>query len=297
MNFGNIPTHPSDVEDHLDEVERILNNKKVICWWSGGIASAVACKIALDLFGKDNCRVVTINTMNEDDDTYRFATDCSFWYGKEIESIGVIGPGKKYESIEDIWYDFESLNVARGAICSSEAKRQVRIDFQRRNDIRYQVFGFDDSEPNRAKNIKKNYPKSNPIFPLLLFMYSKEDCIKIVQDAGIRVPNAYSLGFRNNNCLKTGCVQGGIGYWKKYRDIFPDRFQEMARREHELTNMKGEPVTINKDQSKAAKASGITKVFLVKHPDYPDHKTIDDIKSRGVEPLVECNGFCGTEDK
>jgi hypothetical protein len=24
--------------------------KRIICWWSGGITSAVACKLALDLF-------------------------------------------------------------------------------------------------------------------------------------------------------------------------------------------------------------------------------------------------------
>lgn len=27
-----------------------MENKKIICWWGGGITSAVACKIALDLF-------------------------------------------------------------------------------------------------------------------------------------------------------------------------------------------------------------------------------------------------------
>ena len=47
--------------------------KKIICWWSGGITSAVACKIALDLFkDKNECRVIMIDTGNEDEDTYRF---------------------------------------------------------------------------------------------------------------------------------------------------------------------------------------------------------------------------------
>jgi len=36
--------------------------KKIICWWSGGITSAVACKIAIDSFGIENCQVIMIDT-------------------------------------------------------------------------------------------------------------------------------------------------------------------------------------------------------------------------------------------
>jgi PP-loop superfamily ATP-utilizing enzyme len=41
-----------------------MKSDKVIAWWSGGITSAVACKIAIDLFGKENCRVIMIDTKN-----------------------------------------------------------------------------------------------------------------------------------------------------------------------------------------------------------------------------------------
>ena len=65
--------------------------KKVICWWSGGITSAVACKLGIDLFGKENCRVVMQDTQNEHEDTYRFKSDCEKWYGLPIEVITEIG--------------------------------------------------------------------------------------------------------------------------------------------------------------------------------------------------------------
>jgi hypothetical protein len=51
-----------------------------------------------------------------------------------------------------------------------------------------------------------------------------------------------------------------------------------------------------KDQSSKAKALGNTLVFLKKHPNYPNLKCIDEIGGRDVEPLFECNGFCGTND-
>lgn len=260
---------------------------QIVCWWSGGITSAVACKKAIDLWG-GQCKVVFIGTKNEDDDTYRFLTDCEKWYGLPIETIS----NKKYASIEDVWYEYKSLNVATGAICSSVLKRQVRLDYQRRNTGCVQVFGFDMDEPNRAKNIKKNYPDCNPVFPLLMYGLHKKDCIKIVEAAGIAVPRAYQLGFSNNNCLNTGCVQGGIGYWKKIKNEFPDKFDKMAAVEHELTEMAGKPVTCLKDQSAAAKASGMFQVFLKPHPDYPN-KSIDDMKGHIPENMMECNGFCG----
>ena len=281
----------------VHQVKNIGTTSPVICWWSGGIASAVACFIALETWGKDNCRVIMIDTKNESDDTYRFKKDCEKWYGKEIEIISAVGASKKYESIEDVWYQFLSLDVANGAICSSELKRQVRLDFQRKNKYTYQVFGFDFSlsESKRALNIKKNYTSSKAIFPLWMFGYTKKDCIKIVENNGVEVPSSYKYGFQNNNCIKTGCVQGGVGYWQLYQQKYPDRFLKMAEREQEITNLKGKPVTILKDQSKDAKIKGLERVFLIPHPDYPNHKDLSMMKGRPVESLIECNGFCGIQ--
>ena len=124
-------------------------------------------------------------------------------------------------------------------------------------------------------------------------------CVEIVEkEAGIRVPNSYYLGFKNNNCLKTGCVQGGIGYWQLMRDVKPDVFDEMARIEHLITDLRGEPVAMLKDQSNDGKKKDKKDalIFLKKHPNYPHIICIDDKPRQKVEPLFECNGFCGTND-
>jgi len=266
----------------------------IVCWWSGGITSAVACRIAIDLFGLDSCRMVMIDTRNEDDDTYRFKKDCEQWYGKEIEVIA----SDVYPTIEEVWHRFNSLNVATGAICSTHMKRLVRERWQKTNDYDYQVFWFEfeKKEFNRALSMKLNHPNSKAIFPLIMMGYDKNACMEIVKDAGIEIPMMYQLGFNNNNCFKTGCVQGGIGYWKKMKVDFPDKFEKMADLEHELTEKRGSPVTMLKDQSKQAKDSGNTLVFLRKHPSYPELKCIDDMMEQKIEPLMECNGFCGIND-
>lgn len=275
----------------------MVDKKDVICWWSGGITSAVACWLAISIFGKKRCRVIFIDTNNEDDDTYRFKSDCEKWYGLPIENITAIG--EKYESIQDVWRKHLSLNVATGAICSSILKRKCREDWQKQNiDYTHQVFGFEfeKKEFNRSLGMYLNHPKAKAIYPLLMFAYDKSKCLEIVESFGIKIPITYELGFQNNNCFKTGCVQGGIGYWQKMKNDFPDKFYAMAEIEHELTDLSGQPKTMLKDQSKEAKESGNELVFLVKHPEYPNLKCIDDMPKCKVQPLKECNGYCGIND-
>jgi len=278
-------------------------NNKIIAWWSGGITSAVACKVAIDLYGKENCRIIMIDTCNEHPDTYRFKEDCSKWYGIKIETISEVGAS--YESIQDVWLRHKSLNVAHGAICSTQLKRKARENFQKENEFEFQVFGFefDKKEFNRALSLKMNHPKAKSIYPLLMLGYDKDDCIKIVTDAGIDIPVMYKMGFRNNNCFNTGCVQGGIGYWQKMKIEFPEKFDAMAEMEHKLTELKGEPVTMLKEQSGEAKKKVIDSgvkwkqfIFLKKHHLYPELKCIDDMPKQEVKPLFECNGFCGVND-
>lgn len=274
---------------------------KIICWWSGGVTSAVACKLAIDLFGKDKCRVIMIDTKNEHEDTYRFKRDCEKWYELPIEIITAIGG--KWQSIQDVWITRKSLNTATGAICSTELKRVVREKWEKENNFKHQVFGFEfePKEFNRAKGMTLNHPKIKAIYPLLMYGLTKKDCLQIISDAKIEVPLVYKFGYKNNNCFKTGCVQGGVGYWQKIQREDVAKFNEMANMEHYLTELKGEPVTMLKDQSKEAKTKSKedkTKafVFLRKNENYPDLKSIDEMPQCKVEPLFECNGMCGVND-
>lgn len=267
---------------------------KIIGWWSGGVTSAVVCKICIDLYGLNACEFIFIDTKNEDEDTYRFKKDCENWYKKEIKTISEIG--EKYNSIQDVWKTHKSLNVAHGAICSYKLKRIAREKWEKKNKYNHQAFGFDINEKNRAISLKLNHPNTKPIFPLLMYGYTKEECFKVLLENNIKIPNMYSFGFKNNNCFKTGCVQGGIGYWQKMKKEFPEKFNKMADIEHELTDLRGAPVTMLKDQSKKAKREKNTLLFLKPHKDFPNVKDISMIKGREPKPLFECNGFCGTND-
>ena len=277
------------------------NKQYIACWWSGGVTSAVAVKKTIELYGKENCRILFIDTKNEHDDTYRFLIDCEKWYGMPIETI--TGLGQKYKSIADIWREKKTLNSATGAICSSELKRKVREKYQKQNpEFIYNVFGYDLDEAKRAKGMTMNNPKVKAIYPLMMFGLFKKDCIKIIEESGIKIPIGYYMGFLNNNCLKTGCVQGGIGYWQKWERDDIELFNRMADLEHELTDLRGFPVTMLKDQSneskeklKIDKKDKSVLVFLKPHPKY-SNKSLIDMPQQKVEPLIDCNGYCGTYD-
>lgn len=273
---------------------KVSKDYPVIAWWSGGVTSAVTCKICLDWFGKENVRVVFIDTRNEYLDTYTFKHQCEKWYGVSIETI----TNSKYRNIQEVWEKHLSLNTATGAICSTELKRKVREDFQRVNTFSYQAFGYeyDPNEIKRAWTMSKNNPDANPMFPLLAMILNKKDCIEMIQNENslfltLHIPKSYRMGYNNNNCGETGCVQGGIGYWQLKKIKEPKVFDKMAETEHHLTDLKGQPVTMLKDQSK-----GGGLVFLKPHPSYPDIKDISMMKGREPKPLMECNGFCGTND-
>ncbi len=267
---------------------KISKKNPVIAWWSGGVTSAIACKLAIDKYGKDNVRVVFIDTMNEDKDTYSFKIDCEYWYGEKIETI----KNPEYNSIQDVWKKYKALNNANGAICSSELKRKTRQIFQRENKFSHQVFGFELGEENRAKSMQLNYPDTFPVFPLLENKLDKKACLKFLLEKNINPPRTYLLGYHNNNCFNTGCVQGGVGYWQKIQREDVGKFNDMADMEHYLTNLKGKPVTMLKYKNK----TGEGLVFLKAHALYPEIKDISMMKGREPKPLMECNGFCGIND-
>lgn len=263
--------------------------KPVVAWWSGGITSAVACYLALKKYGSE-CEVVFIDTRNEHPDTYRFLRDCAQWYGVEIRTIY----REDYKGPSGIWDKYQALVHARGAICSTMLKREVREWFQDTDGTKAQIFGFETGkkEERRAENMRMNYPEIRPEFPLIEAGLSKKDCLNMAQDAGVRPPKMYELGYSNNNCYSSGCVQGGMSYWWKVKTDNPQAFHAMAAREHKYSLAQGRPVTMLRDR-----AGGKSRPLFLKHcPDFPEVGHLEQkAPFREIESLLECNGFCATE--
>lgn len=196
---------------------------RIVGWFSCGITSAVACKLAVEEYGPENVYLFYIGIKSAHDDNDRFIRDCEKWIGVKIRTRS----SPKYKDQYDVIEKEKYINGPAGARCTLELKMKVRQSIQREFDITNQVFGFEFSlkEINRAIRFAEQYPV-NPIYPLIDKKLTKPQCADILLKNGIRLPHLYELGFHNNNCI--GCVKGGRGYWNHIRKHFPDHFDRMA---------------------------------------------------------------------
>lgn len=202
--------------------------KRVVCWFSCGITSAVTAKLTIDKYkDKYPVQVAYCDTGSEHPDNKRFLVACEKWFGKEVSVLH----SDQYKDIWDVFSKTNWLNGVEGARCSTELKKRVRQKFE---DIEgdLQVFGFHVGEKKRAQKFVKNNPEIMVEFPLIENNLNKRDCMEMVQNAGIEVPVMYRMGYKNNNCI--GCVKGAKGYWNKIRRDFPEVFDRMAKEERRL---------------------------------------------------------------
>lgn len=236
-----------------------------ILWFSCGVTSAVACKIALEKYGSENCVIAYIKIDSSHPDNARFINDCEKWYGAKIE----VFQSDKYKDQFDVIKKTKYVNGVGGARCTLELKKNVRRKIEKEIDFDGQIFGFEfkKKEINRSIRFKEQYPHTNPTYPLIDECINKESALGILKKAGIKSPKMYELGYHNNNCI--GCVKGGMGYWNKIRVDFPDKFEQMAKAE------------------RVAGHSCIKNVYL---------DELDPCRGRHEPPIVaDCGVFCEVE--
>ncbi len=175
-----------------------------------------------------DCEIVNCSgtMVNEHPDNARFMADVSRWIGKDIVQLY----SEKYKDIYDVFDKTGWLVGVGGARCTQELKRDVREKYQQVGDIH--CFGFTADEPERVERFKRDNPELYLLFPLLDNNLSKQDCLNMLMQAGIKLPAMYELGYKNNNCI--GCVKGGKGYWNKIRIDFPEVFSAMVQREKKM---------------------------------------------------------------
>jgi len=195
----------------------------IVSWFSAGVSSAVATKIA------NPDRIIYIHIDDQHPDTLRFVHDCEAWFGKPVEILqspykcvenacryAGVGTGKGY------------INGIHGANCTRWLKKRVRKEWEIDNPGRHTyVWGFDAHERDRADRTTKAMPEFDHVYPII--DRTKDEVHGMLERAGIKRPAMYDLGYHNNNCV--GCVKGGMGYWNKIRVDFPEVFAARARLE------------------------------------------------------------------
>ena len=204
-------------------------NTVTVSWFSGGVSSAVATKLAIDQVD----RIIYQHIDDQHPDTLRFIKDCEAWFGKPVEI-----QQSPYRSVQDVCLAMNFVSGPHGAPCTKLLKKRLRKEWELANrffcSFRY-VWGMDASpkEVKRANELEYETMLFDAhLFPLIEKGITKEAAHGILQKAGIKRPAMYDLGYRNNNCI--GCLKGGKGYWNKIRVDFPDVFARRAAMERTI---------------------------------------------------------------
>lgn len=194
-----------------------------IAWWSGGVTSAVATKLAVEMYDTD---IYFCETNQHHPDNVRFKEECEEWYGQKIHTL----TNAKWKSVEKV-LEHGFINSPGGAYCTKLLKKDVRITLEKITDFDGQVFGFEheSKQIKRAQRFLEQYPDSKGLFPLIENKINKKQSMEMLVNAGIELPIMYRMGYHNANCI--GCVKGGMGYWNKIREDFPHIFERTAQLE------------------------------------------------------------------
>jgi hypothetical protein len=198
--------------------------KRIVCWFSCGAASAVATKLAIaENAGKLPLVIAYTEVMEEHPDNKRFLAECEKWFGQDIV---ILGNDYYKRSIYET-FKTSAMNIRGAAPCTRVLKKQVRERYEQVGDR--QVFGYTAEEQQRYDRFIDANNEVDVWVPLIDKGLNKVDCLAMLQNAGIELPEMYKLGYLNNNCI--GCVKGGMGYWNKIRVDFPEQFDRMAKLE------------------------------------------------------------------
>ncbi len=194
-----------------------------LVWFSCGAASAAAAWVAVNTHnGSEPLEVLYCEVANEHEDNVRFRDQVEQWIGVPIKGLR----SERYPSMDiyDVFAQERYIAGVNGARCTRALKRDVRKAYEWGEDTH--VFGYTADEARRIAQFESENPRLNCLWVLRDLGISKNDCYKIVADAGIELPAMYQLGYNNNNCI--GCVKGGAGYWNKIRVDFPEHFSRAA---------------------------------------------------------------------
>jgi len=224
----------------------------IAVWFSSGAASAVALMKTKEQYG-DTCNVRAINNpvIEEDSDNLRFLRDVEEWLDIKIETAA----NCKYPtcSAVDVWDARNFMSHPKGAPCTLELKKIARQQFEMDNDIDWHVLGFTSEEESRFCKFQER-ERRNTLPVLIEAGYSKADCYKILEEAGIEPPRIYKLGYPNANCI--GCVKAtSPTYWNHVRKMHPAVFAERAEQSRRigarLVRVKGERIFLDELDSAA----------------------------------------------
>lgn len=140
----------------------------IVAWFSGGITSAVACKLTLEKY--PDAEIVFIETGSHHPDLMRFLKDCENWFGKEITIL----QHETLKSVDDAIRRYKFINSPHGARCTKTLKSEVREKWEKtRPDIQTYVWGV--RTRSKGRSASKKTCRQAAVTQPLISSYRRED--------------------------------------------------------------------------------------------------------------------------
>lgn len=209
--------------------------------FSGGLGS---CEVALRLWEQGHIpTLVFCDTLSESEDTYAFIEQFVAVTGLPLErkSLGI-----------DLWQLAEREKIVPSSyfgFCSIKLKAEVSQAFFKpykdTSPLTQVYIGLDWTEIHRYERAKAYWQGFDYRAPLIDDLAWTKDVTKAkLTQLGVPVPRAYQLGLPHNNCLKYGCVKGGLGYWKLLLEKLPESYARAEAAEQRIRDLTGKDTTV-----------------------------------------------------
>ncbi len=213
--------------------------------FSTGIGSAEVLRRVIEREGRENVVALTADTLQEDDDNWRFARAV-------IRLVGcrwvVLADGR---TPMQVGRDEGIVPNNRLAVCSRILKRELLrtyIDEHFEPADTTIHLGFDWTEPHRLDNARPLWLPFTVECPLMEAPHRrKEELLDEWRGRGIEPPSLYLDGFAHANC-GGGCVRSGQAQWELLLRKRPAVYAEWEREEELTRAATGKDIAILRDR-------------------------------------------------
>lgn len=215
--------------------------------FSTGLGSAEVARRVIAEHGIENVRLLTANTLVEDDDNWRFADEAVAFLGNPRWTILAEG-----RTPMQVGRDARIVPNNRLAVCSRVLKRDLlRKHIEETYDPADAVIhlGFDWTEPHRMKAAEPPWEPWTIDAVLMRPPYvHKAALIDQWRGCGIEPPRLYAAGFSHANC-GGACVRGGQAQWQLLLTWNRPRYLEWEAEEEKTRDELGKDVSILRDRT------------------------------------------------
>lgn len=206
---------------------------KHIASFSTGLSSAVMVERLLARYGRDDVEIVSMDTLIEDDDNYRFSNELLHGRWADVASV-VLTAGRTPYEVSRAQHVIPNQKLAP---CTRRLKIEPFTAYLATLTGPLTVhIGFDYSEVHRCAATDKNYNALGYAtdYPLLWKPLEHRPYVQVArEDWGIVAPRMYYMGYTHANCGGR-CVKQGKGDWLRTLANFPERYAEAEEWERRM---------------------------------------------------------------